>query len=291
MDDTLSLTVNTLFAGIMLGGFFAATALGVTIAFGMLNIVNIAHPAFVLLGAYLAILFNRWLSMDPFVAGLALAPLFFLAGYAVYRIYYLCFERSGQDALRGLVFFFGLLFLIEAFLIVAFGVDYQSVHASYTDEILRWGSLAVPLRILVPFGVSLAMIVLLRQFLKRTFFGRAVMAVAQDPVALRLMGTSPTGIKSCALGLATATAAISGAMLVVIQPIQPALGREYIGMVFAVCILGGMGSLYGALAGAVILGIAETTTATFFGPSWAPATAFGLLLLTLAFRPSGLFSR
>jgi branched-chain amino acid transport system permease protein len=118
-----------------------------------------------------------------------------------------------------------------------------------------------------------------------------VLAVAQDQLALRLMGVDPVRVKELAFALSIATAGIAGALLIVIQPLEPSIGREYIGLVFAVCVLGGMGSIWGTLLGAFVLGLAESFTATYFGPSWAPAVSFGMLLLTLAFRPSGLFGR
>ena len=135
------------------------------------------------------------------------------------------------------------------------------------------------------------MVVALHLYLKHTFFGRAVLAVAQDPLALRLMGINPIRIREIGFAISIATAGIAGAFLVVIQPVQPSIGREYIGLVFAVCVLGGLGSIYGTLVGALILGLAETFTATFFGPSWSPAVSFGLLLLALGFKPTGLFGR
>jgi branched-chain amino acid transport system permease protein len=148
-----------------------------------------------------------------------------------------------------------------------------------------------PLRLVVPFAVSLAMVVGLQVFLSRTFFGRAVLAVAQDQLALRLMAVNPVRVKESAFALSIATAGIAGAFLIVIQPVQPSIGREYIGLVFAVCVLGGLGSIWGTLIGAFILGLAESFTSTFFGPSWAPAVSFGTLLLALAFKPSGLMGR
>jgi branched-chain amino acid transport system permease protein len=117
------------------------------------------------------------------------------------------------------------------------------------------------------------------------------MAVAQDQLVLRLMACSPTRIKRTAFAISIATASIAGALLIVIQPVEPSMGREYIGRVFAICVLGGLGSLPGTLIGAMLIGIAESLTATFYGPSWAPAVAFGFLLLTLALRPAGLFGR
>src|SRR5207253_8446309 len=127
--------------------------------------------------------------------------------------------------------------------------------------------------------------------LTRTFMGRAIMAVAQDQGALQLMAINPIRIKRIAFGISIATAAVAGAFLIIIQPVEPSVGREYIGRVFAICVLGGLGSLPGTMIGAVLLGVVESLTATFYGPSWAPAVAFGFLLLTLAFRPSGILGR
>jgi branched-chain amino acid transport system permease protein len=144
---------------------------------------------------------------------------------------------------------------------------------------------------LVPFFVSIGMIVLLHQFLTRSFTGRAIQAVSQDPVALRLMGVSPTRIKTLAFGLATATAAIAGSLLIIIEPVEPSIGRDFIGRAFAVVVLGGMGSFYGMLLASIILGITESIVSDMWNPSWAPAIAFGFLLPTLAFRSSGLLGR
>ena len=128
-------------------------------------------------------------------------------------------------------------------------------------------------------------------FIKRTFIGRAIMAVAQDQLALQLMAADPIRIKRIAFAISIATAALAGAFLIIIQPVEPSVGREYIGRVFAICVLGGLGSLPGTIIGAMLLGVVESITSTFYGPSWAPAVAFGLLLLTLAFRPSGILGR
>src|ERR1700676_3222829 len=144
---------------------------------------------------------------------------------------------------------------------------------------------------LVPCLVALCMFVALQVFLSGTFTGRAIMAVAQDQLALRLMACSPMRIKRVAFAISIATASIAGALLIVIQPVEPSIGREYIGRVFAICVLGGLGSLPGTLIGAMLLGIVESITATFYGPSWAPAVSFGFLLLTLAFRPTGILGR
>ena len=131
----------------------------------------------------------------------------------------------------------------------------------------------------------------LQLFISRTFTGRAVLAVSQDQLALQLMAVDPIRIKRIAFGVSIAVAALAGAFLIIIQPVEPSVGREYIGRVFAICVLGGMGSMPGTLIAAMLLGVLESITATFYGPSWAPAVSFGVLLLTLAFRPSGLLGR
>jgi branched-chain amino acid transport system permease protein len=131
----------------------------------------------------------------------------------------------------------------------------------------------------------------LELFLSRTFIGRAVNAVAQDQQALQLMGADPIRIKRIAFGISIATAAIAGALLIIIIPVEPSVGREYIGRAFAICVLGGLGSLPGTLIAALLLGVVESLTSTFYGPSWAPAVAFGFLLVTLAVRPTGLLGR
>jgi len=291
MDVSIDLLINALAAGLMLGGFYAAVTVGVSISFGILDIVNIAHPGFIILGSYVAYLLNARLGLDPILASLIMLPAFYALGALVYQTYHAAFERHGEEALRGLAFFFGLLFIAEVMLILAFGVDYRYVEAPYIGPALHLGFVDLPLRMLVPCLVSLALFGALQIFLSGTFLGRAIMAVAQDQFALRLMACSPTRIKRIAFAISIATASIAGALLIVIQPIEPSVGRDYIGRVFAICVLGGLGSMPGTLIAAMLLGVVENLTSTFFGPSWAPAVAFGFLLLTLAFRPAGLLGR
>jgi branched-chain amino acid transport system permease protein len=291
MDFSYELLINAIVAGLLLGAFYAAVTSGISLSFGILDIVNIAHPAFIILGSYIAYIVNQTLGLDPIVTCILMLPVFYTLGAAVYQVYYFSFEKRGQEALRGLAFFFGLLFITEVMLILVFGVDYRYVDASYIGPTWNVGFVSLPLRMLVPCLVSLVLIAALQLWLTRTFTGRAVMAVAQDQLALQLMGADPVQIKRIAFGISIATAAVAGAFLIVIQPVEPSVGREYIGRVFAICVLGGMGSLPGTVIAAMLLGVVESMTATFYGPSWAPAVSFGFLLLTLAVRPAGLLGR
>jgi len=288
---SFDLVSNAIVAGILLGGFYAAVSLGISLAFGYLNVVNIAHPAFVMLGSYAAYVMNSTFGLDPLLAGVLFIPVFFVLGIAVYRVYYASFEKTGEESLRGLVFFFGLIFIIEVGLLLQYGVDYRLVEAPYLGRSIHLGPVGIAFRLLIPCLVALALTLALSLLLSKTFFGRAIRAVSQDMVALRLMGADPIRIKDIAFGLAIATASVAGALLIMIGPVEPSMNREYIGRVFAVTVLGGMGSLGGTLIAALILGVAESITSTFYGPSWSPAVSFGVLLLVLGVRPAGLFGR
>src|SRR5260370_24548010 len=131
MAISLDLLLGAVVAGILLGGFYAAVTVGVSISFGMLDIVNIAHPAFIILGAYIAYIVNTRLGLDPILTSIIVPPAFFALRAAVYQVYHLAFERRGDESLRGLAFFFGLLFITEVALILVFGVHYRFVDAAY----------------------------------------------------------------------------------------------------------------------------------------------------------------
>ena len=285
------LLANAVIAGLLLGGFYAAVSLGVSIIFGLLDIANIAQPAFLILGSYAAYVMNSSFGFDPILTGLLFTPVFYLLGAAVYRVYYTSFERRGEESLRGLVFFFGILFIIEVSLSLKFGVDYRLVQAGYIGKSIEFAGVGIAYRLLVPCLVGLAMTLALHYFLGRTFYGRAIMAVSQDRLALRLMGANPVQIKTVAFGIGIAAASLAGALLVTIAPVIPSSDRDYIGRMFAITVLGGMGSIGGTLVAAVILGVIESLMATFFGPSWSLAVSFGILLIALAVRPAGLFGR
>ena len=156
MEMSFDLLGNALVSGLLLGGFYAAVTIGVSISFGMLDIVNIAHPAFIILGSYIAYIGNTTFGIDPILASVIALPAFYLLGAAVYQVYYVAFERRGEEALRGLAFFFGLLFITEVTLVLVFGVDYRLVEAPYIGPSLHFGVIDLPLRLLVPCLVGLS---------------------------------------------------------------------------------------------------------------------------------------
>src|SRR5215510_12266558 len=217
MEFPFELLLNAIVAGLLLGGFYAAVTAGVSISFGMLDIVNIAHPAFIILGSYIAYIVNTRLGIDPILVSIVMLPAFYALGAAIYQIYYVSFEKRGQEALRSLAFFFGLLFVTEVTLILVFGVDYRYVEAVYIGPTWRFGFVDLPLRMLVPCVMAILLLLALQFFLSRTFVGRAINAVAQDQLALLLMAADPIRIKRIEFGISIATAALAGALLIVIQ--------------------------------------------------------------------------
>ena len=291
MFFSFELLLEALMFGVLLGCFYAAVSIGLSVSFGLLDVPHVAHPAIMVLGSYATYMVAAQ-GLDPILSGVLLMPVFFVLGVLVYRFYYESFERRGTEAgVRGLAFFFGLAFIIEIGLILVFGVDQRTVEAAYIGESLELGEYRIPYRMLVAFGVALVLTASLTIYLSKTFTGRAIKAVAQDEPALRLMGANPVRIKQWAFGIATGVSALAGALLIIVGPVEPAIDRLYIGRTFCIVVLAGLGSMTGTLAAGLILGIAESMVLMFFGASWAPAVAFGLLLLVLGVRPQGLFGR
>src|ERR1044072_3166760 len=291
MDFSFDLLLEALLFGVLLGCFYAAVSIGLSVSFGLLDVPNVAHPAVMIVGSYATYVLSSY-GLDPIVSGLVLMPLFFVFGILIYRFYYESFEKRGTEAgVRGLAFFFGIAFIIEVGLILGFGGDRRTVQAPYIGSSLSLGDYRFPYRMLVAFGVALVLTAALTVYLSRTFTGRAIKAVAQDEPALRLMGADPVRVKQWAFGIATGVSALAGAMLIIVGPVEPALDRVYIGRTFCVVVLAGLGSMTATLAAGLILGIVESIVLMMLGASWAPAVAFGLLLVVLRIRPPGLFGR
>jgi branched-chain amino acid transport system permease protein len=288
----MDLLLDAVVTGVLVGCFYAAVSVGLSVSFGLLDVPHVAHPAFLILASYGVFFLNDSYDIDPLLAGLMITPLLFLLGLAAYRVYYETFEKRGSDAgVRGIAFLFGIAFIIEVLIILQFGVDQRSVSASYIGKAWRFGEMRIPVRLLVAFAVASGLTILLSLYLSKTYMGRAIRAVAQDQEALRLMGANPVKIKQWAFGIATAVLGMAGALLIIVSPVDPTLDRAYIGRTFCVVVMAGLGSITGTLIAAIILGVAESIVLSMLGASWAPAISFAMLLGVLAIRPQGLFGR
>lgn len=289
---SMELLRDAVVLGVLLGCFYAAVSIGLSISFGLLDVPHVAHPAFLVAASYAVFFLNDSYNVDPLLAGLLITPLLFVLGVITYRIYHETFEKRGTDAsVRGIAFFFGVAFILEVLIIMQFGVDQRSVSASYIGKAWRILGMRIPVRQLVALAVALVLTGSLAVYLSRTFLGRAIRAVAQDEEGLRLMGANPVRIKQYAFGIATAVLGLAGALLIIVAPVDPTLDRVYIGRTFCVVVMAGLGSISGTLIASIILGVAESIVLTIFGASWAPAISFALLLGVLAVRPQGLLGR
>jgi branched-chain amino acid transport system permease protein len=289
--STIHLLISAIVSGLPLGVFYAAIASGLALVFGVLEIPNLAHPAMVVAAAMLVHTLNGW-GLDPILAGVVLSPFFFVIGIVFYRFYRFVFETRGEpDPLRSFSLFFGMAFLVEVCLVFAYGIDLQSVEANYIGKALALGWIRIPYRMLASFLCGTLMLGALHLFLTRTMTGRAIRAAGFDQGALPMLAISPVRIRQLAFGVSLATAAIAGALLIVVGPVAPSADRIYIGRAFAVVVLAGMGSISGTYVAGIILGVTESIILTLFGASWATAVSFALVLLVLAIRPSGLFGR
>ena len=256
---SIDLLRDAVVLGVLLGCFYAAVSVGLSISFGLLDVPQVAHPAFLVLASYGVYLLNDSYDIDPLVAGLIITPLFFVLGFVTYRLYYETFERRGSDAgVRGIAFFFGVAFIIEVLIILQFGVDQRSVTAPYIGKAWRIGDMRIPIRQLVAFGVALALTVSLVAYLSKTFMGRAIRAVAQDEEGLRLMGANPVRIKQFAFGIATA---VLGARRRAADHRRARSIRRSTASISdapsASWSWPGLGSITGTLIASIILGVAE----------------------------------
>lgn len=286
---SIDILLNAIVTGILLGSVYACLALGLAITFGILHIPNIAHPTLVVAGAFFVYSLAQF-GLDPIAAAIIGLIPFYLLGVALYAFYARVFERrGGANVLQSLTLFFGLSLVIEILLSLTFGSELKSINVPYIGSSLRLGLLTIPYRLLIPALLGPVMIAAVWLYLSRTNSGTAIRAVAHEERALSIAGLNPASVKRHAFGIATATAVVAGAALIMVGPVEPFAGRYQIGRVFAIVVLAGMGSIPGSLVIAIIIGVAEALVSTYLNPSWSPGVAFAILLLGLAGRPQGLF--
>ncbi|MCL6552690.1 MAG: branched-chain amino acid ABC transporter permease [Firmicutes bacterium] len=283
------MTPQVLVNGILLGGIYAAVGAGFSLVWGVLNIINIAHGASVMLGAYVTFfLFSRF-GLDPFLTIPISMLTLFVVGYVMQRA--LINRVIAHGVFMTLVLTFGLsLFLIDMALL-AFSADYRSVTPAYAGSGLSFGGLVVPYQRLAILAIALTLIAVLNVFLSTTRMGRAIRATVLNRQAAQLCGVDIHQIYAVTFGLGAALAGAAGSMLAMVVTISPFMGNTFIGKSFVIATLGGLGTVQGALVGGLLLGLAESLGAAVLGPSYQQALGFALLLLVLVLRPEGLLGK
>ena len=279
--------VQALVLGLLIGGVYALMASGLALIFGVMRIVNISQGAFLILVA----MFTWWLwratGVDPILASVVTTPLMFGFGWVLYRL--VISRIRDQSASMSVLLTFGLALVIEGVLNVVAGNRFRSATPSYFEESFRAGPISLPKTQVYGFVAAVLVLAALYVVLTRTWTGRAIRATSQNPSGAALVGVGAAGTAALAFALGTATTGVGGSILSVLYPFFPASHYDWISRLLGIVVLGGMGSLPGAMAGALILGLAETLTATYGSLRWSTLVFYLVIMVVLLFRPQGLF--
>jgi branched-chain amino acid transport system permease protein len=279
--------VQALALGVLIGGIYALMASGLTLIFGVLRIINIAQGAFLILVATFTWWLWRVTGIDPIVAAVVTTPLMFGAGWLLYR--FVISRIRGQAPSMSVLLTFGLALVLEGFLNVVAGNRFRSATPAYFEQSFRVGDISFPKAQVYGFLAAVLVLGALYVILTRTWTGRAIRATAQNPSAAALVGIGATGTAALAFALGSASAGVGGSILSVLYPFFPASHYDWISRLLGIVVLGGMGSLPGALVGALILGLAETLTATYGSLQWSTLVFYLVIMAVLLVRPQGLF--
>ena len=274
--------------GVLTGGVYALMAAGLTLIFGVLDIINIAQGVMVVLGAYLSYSLSTHFGIGLLPGLLITVPVMFLLGVAVEFLFMRRLREQDRTGMSILVTF-AVAILIEGILSAIYGVDYVQLHASYVDKSVYVFGFYLPYIYLIGFGLAVALLVALYSMLYRTKFGRAVRASLQNRTAADLIGVNVSRTRTIALGIGVAVTAVGGMVFGATNAFNPNSGYDLISRLLAIVILGGMGSLGGAMAAAVFLLVINDVVAVAWSPTWAPVVYFAALVIVLSFRPQGLF--
>jgi branched-chain amino acid transport system permease protein len=276
-------------AGILGGGVYALMAAGLTLIFGVLDIINVAQGVMVVLGAYLSYVLFQHLHLDPLVGLVLTVPAMFVLGVAVYWLFIRPLRGTERTSMT-LLASFAVALIIEGILYWRFGSNYVSLHTSYTSSSVHVLGFYLADIYLIGFGLAVVSIAVLYLILYRTTFGRAVRATMQNQTAARLVGIDVTKVAALTFGIGTAVTAIGGMVFGSISSFTPNSGYDLISRLLAIVILAGMGSIGGALAAAVLMTTAEALV-DIWQPDWAVVVFYLAMVIILTIRPAGLFGR
>lgn len=274
--------------GILLGGLYALIAIGMSMMFGIVKLVNLAHGDMMILSSYLALVFATWLGISPFVTLGLTMPVMFVVGYLFQGV--LLNRVLGKGMEPPLLVAFGMSIILQNFLLMVFTPDARSLITSLsTQSIVVTDYLSISVLYMVNFFMALLVIILLYFFFQKTYLGRGIRAASDDEVAARLMGINTHRTYGLAMGIAMMTAAVAGALVGMTFTFYPHTGPQYLIIAFGVVVIGGLGSIKGTFLGGFILALAQLLGAQFLGPGFQLLSGYVVLLIVLAIRPQGIF--
>jgi branched-chain amino acid transport system permease protein len=285
----MDLLAQILINGTLLGGLYAVMALGLALVWGVLNIVNLAHGAFIMLGAYASWYLYTYLHVDSFLGLPITALLMFALGYALQRGLLNLVVRAPM--FNTLLITFGLEVVLTYLAQLAFSADFRTINPPYAGSSLLFGPVVIPVVRLAAFGVAIVLTVGMWLFLLHSRLGRAIRATAQNLVAARLYGVEPRHLYATTFALGIALAGAAGGLYGTVSQINPYIGASLTAKSFAIAIIGGLDNPLGVIVGGLFLGIIESLTTLYIGPTFADVASFGILVLVLIVRPSGLLGK
>jgi len=285
----VDLLAQILVNGTLLGGLYAVMALGLALVWGVLNIVNLAHGAFIMLGAYMSWYLYTYAHIDPFLGLPITAAVMFALGYALQRGLLNLVIRAPM--FNTLLITFGLEVVLTYLAQLVFSADFRTINPPYAGSSLAWGPVVLPVARLAAFGVAVVLTVGMWLFLLHTRLGRAIRATAQNLVAARLYGVEPRHLYAMTFALGIALAGAAGGLYGTVSQINPYIGASLTAKSFAIAIIGGLDNPLGVLVGGLFLGIVESLATLYIGPTFANVASFGILVLVLIVRPTGLLGK
>ncbi|MGP0093821.1 MAG: branched-chain amino acid ABC transporter permease [Xanthobacteraceae bacterium] len=273
--------------GLMTGAVYALVALGLTLIYGVLHIINFAHGALLTAAMFAAFFANRLFGIDPYVAAVLLTPLFFLVGYALQR--FIIGPAAHGDDRNILLVTLGLAVVIENGLLYAFRADTRTIDLPYAFNVVEIGPAFLAVPRLIAFAAVLIVALALWVLMRWTDTGKAIRAVAKEKLGAELSGIDVPHIYAVTFGLGTACLAIAACLLIPTYYVNPSAGNAFVLIAFTIVVLGGMGSVVGALIGGLFVGVVESLSGLYLGESLGQIGIFVMFILVLLFRPSGLF--
>jgi branched-chain amino acid transport system permease protein len=283
------LVLQAVLDGILAGGYYALMGAGLTLVFGVMEIINFAQGALVVLGAYLSYSLTSHFGVDPFLGLLVTIPVMFVIGYAVY--WGLIKPLKGDRVIMSLLVMFAVATLIEGVLDLVYSSNLVQIHASYINSSFQLGSLNFPAIYVYAFGLSVLLLGALYYVLYRTKFGRSLRAATQNTTAARLVGIDIDQVSALTLGIGVGLAAAGGMVFGATNAFDGASSYDLISRLLVIVILGGFGSVGGALVASVLMLVIEDVVAVVWSPVWGQTTFYLVLVLVLVLRPQGLFGR
>jgi branched-chain amino acid transport system permease protein len=284
--------LQSLVSGLLIGGIYGLTAVGLTLIFGVMKVINFAHGSLLMVGMFAAYWFVKLSGLNPYLALFVVVPLLFFFGYAMQHVVIrpvFKAEKDVREPITVIIVTTGIWYILDNLSLMAFGAEYRVVHTSVSGKIFDLGGIYFLQSKLYGFLIALATALFLYWFLKHSRMGKAIRATSLDREAASLMGVNQYRIYNIAFGLGTACCGVAGCVLIPFYYVYPTVGTIFDIRAFIIVVLGGLGSIPGALLGGILIGITQSVGAQFMAATWTEEIIYVLFLLLLFVKPSGLF--